>query len=124
MADEMDVRLLFALKVAVGKETDEVHGQVWYAQGLDVDFAASGESLEDVQRRFSRGLHSTIEAHLYKYGDASRLQRTPRSVWKRFFDDDMYDVHLIGVESFPDAQAEDFPFTELAYIEPGTEQVA
>lgn len=124
MANEMDVRLLFALKVAVGKEVDDEHGEVWYAQGLDVDFAASGKSLDDVQRRFSRGLHSTLVAHLNKYGNASRLHRTPRSVWKRFFDDEMYHVHLISVESFPDAQAEDFPYTELAYIEQSREQVA
>ena len=42
-----------ALRVLI---TEEVDG-LWSAQGIEIDFAACGVSLEDVQRRFESSGH-------------------------------------------------------------------
>ncbi|MGD9584031.1 MAG: hypothetical protein AB7V26_10260 [Lysobacterales bacterium] len=60
--------LVAALRVLVVR--DNAH---WFARGIEIDYAASGESLEDVQRRFESGLAMTIRAHLQKYRTVSRL---------------------------------------------------
>ena len=40
----------------------------WFAQGLDIDYAAQGESIEQAKKNFSGGLAATIDQHLQAYG--------------------------------------------------------
>jgi len=55
----------------------------WFAQGLEVDYAAEGDSLEEVQRAFEQGFHATIDTHLRLYGGIERLLRpAPPEVWQ------------------------------------------
>ena len=57
----------------------------WFAQALEVDYAAQGSSFEDVKRRFERGLRATVDEHLKVYGSIEKLLRpAPRSVWVTF----------------------------------------
>ena len=58
----------------------------WFAQGLEVDYATEGSSLEDVQQRFENGLKATIREHLKLHGDIKRLTKpAPPEVWAEFF---------------------------------------
>lgn len=58
----------------------------WYAQGIEIDYLAQGDSLEDVQRSFERGLELTITEHLKTLGDIKRLLRpAPAELWAEFF---------------------------------------
>lgn len=54
----------------------------WFANGLEIDYAAQGSSLKDVKHRFERGLAATIDQHLKVYGSIDRiLKPAPEDVW-------------------------------------------
>ena len=57
---------IFALGNIIVLITEADNG--WFAQGVQVDYFACGESLEDVQRRFTQGLIATLEEHLVRFG--------------------------------------------------------
>jgi len=59
---------------------------VWYAQGLEVDYLAQGTSQEEVKRAFEVGLQATISEHLKLFGNISKLlQIAPQEVWDEFY---------------------------------------
>lgn len=45
----------------------------WFAQGLEIDYFAQGNSREDVRARFERGLEATIDDHLETFGTIDRV---------------------------------------------------
>jgi len=45
----------------------------WFAQGIDIDYAAQGESIEEVKENFSRGLRATINQHLCSHSNIRNL---------------------------------------------------
>lgn len=61
----------------------------WYAQGIEIDYIAQGESLEAAKKSFERGLELTITEHLRAYGNIEKLlQPAPQDVWAEFFKSD------------------------------------
>lgn len=63
-------------------------GDVWFAQGLEIDYAVQGASEEDVKRKFEYGLEATVEAHLTIHGTIEGLLKVaPPEVWKEFLGD-------------------------------------
>ena len=48
----------------------------YFAQGLEIDYAAEGRDVDDVRRAFEYGLAQTINAHLRQFGSIERLQRS------------------------------------------------
>jgi len=59
----------------------------WFAQGLEIDYAAEGKSLKDVQNRFAEGLSATIHENLRRFGSLENLIRpAPRDVWRGFLE--------------------------------------
>jgi hypothetical protein len=58
----------------------------WFAQGLEIDYAAQGSSVDDVQKRFEAGLCATLDSHLKMYGTIDGvLQIAPPEVWAELF---------------------------------------
>jgi hypothetical protein len=57
------------LRVWVTEEDDGF----FFAQGLEVDYAAQGSSLEEVMNTFFEGFTRTIDAHLREYKDISNF---------------------------------------------------
>lgn len=54
----------------------------WFAQALEIDYAAQGTSLQDVKTRFEKGLAATIHEHLKIFGSINKLlQPAPPDVW-------------------------------------------
>lgn len=53
--------------------TIEPDGKSWFAQGLDVDYAAQGDSPEEALHNFVRGLHLTINIYRREMLDLGRL---------------------------------------------------
>jgi hypothetical protein len=47
----------------------------YFAQGLDLDYAAQGSDLQSTKKNFEDGLSATIEKHLQMFGDIRRLLR-------------------------------------------------
>lgn len=60
---------------------------VWYAQGLEIDYIAQGQTLEGAKKAFESGLVSTINEHLKLYGNIrGLLQVAPPEKWAEAFD--------------------------------------
>ena len=58
----------------------------WFAQGLEIDYAASGSSVAQVKKNFQTGLKGTINLHLQMYGNIEKfLSPAPREIWKDFY---------------------------------------
>ena len=50
----------------------------WFAQGVEIDYSACGETLDAVKRNFSIGFEHTIKEHIKKNGNIeSFLRYTP-----------------------------------------------
>jgi hypothetical protein len=43
-------------------------GPSWFAQGVDIDYASQGESVDAAKANFENGLRATIDQHLNIYG--------------------------------------------------------
>ena len=88
----------------------------WFAQGIDIDFAAAGKSLDDVQGRFERGLKNTIHAHLDRYGIIDGLLKcAPESEWREIKGRN-YNFDIVTLHDASDLQNQ-IPFSQIAYIQ-------
>lgn len=55
----------------------------WFAQGLEIDYGAEGNDLDDVRRAFEYGLAATIAAHIREFHSIEHLLRpAPPQVWE------------------------------------------
>jgi hypothetical protein len=60
-------------------------GNQFFAQGIDIDYATCGDSIDDVQHRFERGLMMTISANLQRFGSIDRMcHKAPAEVEKEW----------------------------------------
>ena len=62
-------------------------GSAWSAQGLEIDYAAQGDSVEEAKERFADGLRATVREHLRICGTLEPLlQVAPSEFWREFFE--------------------------------------
>lgn len=92
--------------------TRDEHG--WLAQGLEIDYAIDGDSVDDVKARFEAGLTLTIQSHLRVYGDVRTLLRiAPQPIWDKFYaavpPDVQHKQALLTVQSLP--------FDRIVYVQ-------
>jgi hypothetical protein len=79
--DGTDVVEIGNLRVIIVKDDD-----AWFAQGLEIDYAVQGSSVENVKRKFERGLCATIHENLKAFGNIERILRVaPQEVWNELF---------------------------------------
>jgi predicted RNase H-like HicB family nuclease len=45
----------------------------WFAQGLEIDYATQGNTIEEAKQNFSDGLAGTIDLHLQMHGSIAKL---------------------------------------------------
>lgn len=109
--------IIGALRVIVSEQDG-----YWFAQGIEIDFAASGSSLQDLQERFECGLVETITAHLNKYGTIENLLKyAPKTEWQSLADSQEYYVDMVAIHELHDQVAmKELPFKQIAYIEKRT----
>jgi hypothetical protein len=100
-------------------------GAQWFAQGLEIDYAAQGSSEKDVRKQFEQGLCSTIHAHLDKFGSIKGvLKIAPAEVWKEMLFDNLATLRIYNQISAHDfgeklpKEADQFPFSQIQYLEP------
>lgn len=71
-------------------------GDSWFAQGLELDYAAAGSSIEEVKKKFESGFAQTIREHLLMYGNLSRFtQVAPQETWNEFFNAPPETKHMV-----------------------------
>lgn len=106
--------LLRALRVLIVPDGDK-----WFAQGVEINYAASGDSVDDVRRRFENGLASTIHALLEEFGNIEKLLKvTPPEEIDALVDAQKFGFTLITTHSLPaNVEASNFPYKGVAYFE-------
>jgi hypothetical protein len=58
----------------------------WFAQGLEIDYAAGGSTILEVKTNFEKGLKGTINLHLQMHGNIEKfLNPAPPQIWKEFY---------------------------------------
>jgi hypothetical protein len=94
-------------------------GKFWFAQGLEIDLAAQGNSIEEAKKNFEVGLESSIDLHLRMYADIKGLLRlAPSEVWQEALQNrqriniySQVSLHDLGEHS-----ATALPFDNITYL--------
>lgn len=92
-------------------------GDLWYAQGIEIDYAATGESVDEVKHNFEVGLARTIDLHLERWGTIERLLKfAPASEWEELRGGQPYKFRITLAHSVPTVN-EKTPFPSIAYLQ-------
>ena len=60
----------------------------YFAQGLEIDYAAQGTTIAEVKKNFELGFQATLDLHLKVHGNVKGfLQPAPPPVWQEFLPD-------------------------------------
>lgn len=58
----------------------------WFAQGLEIDYFASGATLDEAKENFAKGLILTTNEHLLMYGNLKKiLVLAPQEAWDEYY---------------------------------------
>jgi hypothetical protein len=91
----------------------------WFAQGLEIDYAACGNSVEQVKKNFEDGLEKTVHEHLVMHGAIDKLLKiAPQEAWDEYFkaQTDCVKARYTAIQ-FHTVNANALPFTEVQFIE-------
>ena len=102
-------------------------GTFWFAQGLEIDYAADGKSQYDVKRNFEKGLEATIDQHLKVYGNIKRiLIPAPAEIWQELGANGKHlrDSQVSFHQDSSDFMLPEFPYSGINYIERTDEATA
>lgn len=101
-----------SLKVLLTEE-----GGSWFAQGLEIDYAAYGKSIQETKNNFELGLKCTITEYLKLHGSIEEfLIPAPKEAWKEYYSA----IHNLDEKKkkISSDEKESFPFGEIEYLEP------
>ena len=97
----------------------------WYAHGLEIDYLAQGDTIEEAKESFEKGLTSTIIEHLTIHGNIERImQVAPQEIWELVLQSDTL-VCRYNPVSFnpwgdtPDLPSAQVPFQSIDYLRLG-----
>lgn len=99
-------------------------GSGWYAQALDLDYAAGGNSIDEAKENFQIGLAETVREHLKYFGNIAKfLVPAPPEDWKEYLSApeslnlystiDAFDLVKQAGETI---EKEDFPFGDIKFL--------
>ena len=102
-------------------------GEAWYAQALELDYAAGGNSIEEAKTNFEEGLIATICEYLKYYGSIEKfLKPAPPEDWQEYYQTPANQLHLYSSVAAVELlrlgrkpgrlQAEELPFTSLMFF--------
>ena len=101
-------------------------GDGWIAQGLEIDYAAGGDSPDDARMRFGHGLRALIQLHLETHGGIDALI-VPASLeaWKDLMpaelDSEEWFYSTVSFHKFLPPGIRYFPFANIRYNMPSGE---
>lgn len=97
------------LRVRVGRDDS-----FWFAQGLEVDYLAMGDTEPQAKEHFERGLATTAEEHLRIHGHLDHLLTpAPAEAWKEVMK--AAARSQVTVNRLP-TRIPNLPFNGIAYI--------
>lgn len=96
----------------------------WFAQGLEIDYAACGADLDEAKANFSKGLISTTHEHLIMYGNLKKLLvLAPQDAWDEYYkapaetiSQEMFTFITAIATPEQKAAAEAIPFAGMQFI--------
>ena len=98
----------------------------WFAQGLEVDYAASGATVDEAKKNFEDGFCATVREHLQMYGSIERfLKVADAAAWNEFFAlpksavrqlFSCVQLHQLNTEIQGDLDNVQMPFDSIAFI--------
>ena len=95
----------------------------WFAQGLEIDYAAEGGSLAEVKNNFERGLGLTVHEHLNLYGTIEKLLQTaPKDVWIELIEAAKMKKVYSQITVHKKEVLAELPFQNIQYFERQTAQ--
>ena len=113
--DNLHAVLVNALRVVVTQD----EGQ-WFAQGLELDYAAAGTSQEDVKTRFAQGLGATLNEHIKIYGTIDRVVKVaPQDAWDLWLaGDHRYTLDHVSVHNLQESApaVRSLPFDGITFF--------
>ncbi len=110
MASETAVVTLLGLQVIIAPDGDQ-----WVAQALEIDYAAAGDSKEDVKQRFQNGLTATIGEHFKRFGGIDELLTPPPpSYWRDLLKTGQMEL-FSSVSTHEFEMPPGFPFGQINY---------
>lgn len=97
----------------------------WFAQGLEIDYAASGSNIDETKTNFETGFCKTVHEHLILHGTIDNLLKVaPQEAWAEFYKCPIdavkqsyscFQFHTVEKALFlPEGIA--FPFNEISFI--------
>lgn len=93
----------------------EQDGQ-WFAQGIDLDYAASGRSFEEAQCHFEQGLAATIDQHIKRFQSIDRLLKmAPARALDELSPQQAYGLDLLTTHDLSE-QLTALPFGGITYV--------
>jgi len=112
--EDGDVVGMFNLRVVVIPD-----GEMWFAQGLDIDYASSGPSLEGVKENFQDGLSATVCENLKIYGSIEKLLKpAPQHVWKELYHSQSEGIRFrFSQVTFHEKLKDVLPFGGIDYLQ-------
>lgn len=93
---------------------DEEKSNIWFAQGLELNYAAGGNSFEEVMIYFQEGLLATIHNHLKLYRSFNRLLKPScyASAWDLYYKSTILSSTIVRFNTL-----DSFPFKEINFLE-------
>jgi hypothetical protein len=108
------------LRVLVCKD-----GGAWFAQGLEIDYAANGRTLKEVKHNFEEGLAKTIDLHIKVYDNLDKfLDAAPRSAWKDLWQLNKKRIYDYSQVSQHASLLKSLHLDGVTYIQPEPDEVA
>lgn len=106
-------------------------GQGWFAQGLEIDYAACGATMDEAKDNFVQGLGVTVCEHLVMYGHIKKvLVPASQQAWNEYYESPPEGIkrHKISLKaSFEEQHAEQqqiekvqkaIPFNAIEFLRP------
>ena len=91
----------------------------WFAQGLEINYGAQGDSIEEAQENFQEGLLATINQHLRMHGNIEKLLTFAPSEILKEAAQHKASIKSFGQVSFhevlDDEAQQSIPFTGINY---------
>lgn len=96
-------------------------GKHWFAQGLEIDYAAQGDSVDEAKLHFQKGFKSSLYHNLRIFGNIDKFLRVaPNEVWQEYFStpkaQKLYS-HVSMHEVIPQVHLTDLPQFQYEQIE-------
>jgi len=96
----------------------------WFAQGLEIDYGAQGDTPEDAKKNFQEGLGATIDLHLRMYGTIEKLLESAPPEVLQEASRNQERLELFSQVSFHDIgiRSHGLPFSGIDYYQIASEE--